>query len=110
MKTLPRFIPINLVRQTKDAIFATLSPKHVEILDLIAKGGSVYGSPKGGNFVLLVLRGKVEEKSEVIETSEVVELHKAGWLRYAKMPMADSGYFWLTPAAERVWDVLKRGK
>lgn len=107
MRTLPTFLRLNDARTAKDELFAGLSPMAVEILDVVAAGGSAFGSkpgvPTNGRIVLGRDDKIIEDGQRVLNA-----LVKANWLRYSGGPTKTAGYFWMTDSSERLWRVLGR--
>lgn len=105
--TLPRFLRLNDARATKQALFASLSPFQIEILDTAAHPhGHVFGGK--GCPALVISKGKDDR---VVENGmpDVHTLVRTGWLRFApQVGVGKDGYFWLTDSAERLWKVLGR--
>lgn len=111
MQRLPSFLKLVDARRNKDALFASLTPFEVEVLDIVAKGGRVFGDRPGlvTNGVVVLTIGRQEPKTVEGGQSSLSALARNGWLRFAPSPMNPNlGYFWLTDSAERVWRVLGR--
>lgn len=114
IKLMPRFLRLNDARRDKKAFLASLTETHRGIIDILAAGGSVYGGPpaalkhhaKPSRMVISV--GKNDDR--VIEDTDgsLTALTRAGWLRFAQSPVAESGHFWLTDSTIRLWKVLGR--
>jgi hypothetical protein len=115
--SLPNFLHINDARRRKHELLAMLKPFEVEVIDLLAHGGSAFGG-KGPNAALMTAedirksadrRRKRAKPTVVSEGASLRALVRQGWLRFAPGPAGDDfGYFHLPEAARRLWDVLWR--
>jgi len=105
---LPNFLPLNEARRTKQELLATLTPFQVLVLDTAFNGGQVFGTRTGTR---ACVTPKGSKNPNVVEGGmvEVRLLVHNGWLRFASGPDGDSsGWFWLTDASKRLWEVLGR--
>ncbi len=112
---LPRFLRLNDARQRKSELFATLTSAQVELLDCVAHSGHVFGGPTSPRVVVETPSPRQPGRrpppvSRVVENGmvDVNLLVRLGWLRFAPQLGGPSGYFWLTDAATRLWEVLGR--
>jgi hypothetical protein len=125
---LPVLLRINDARKRKFELFASLTPFEVNVLDVASavRGSHVFGHRPGkrdshdasrGRIVLIypgrkVSARKVAHDEQTIDDGQRVldRLVRAGWLRFAPVPSSssDTGYFWLTDASARLWELLGR--
>jgi hypothetical protein len=106
---LPKFLKLNDARQRKNDLFASLTPFEITVLDTITHGGSVFGGPQCPRIVVSPKHGNTKGQYTVEGgMTEINSLVRAGWLRFANLTGDESGWFWLTDNAKRLWDVLGR--
>lgn len=118
---------LNDARKRKFELLASLKPFEIELLDIASSpGGHIFGfrpakrdpdEMSRGRIALtyparqVSVRKKVHDERVVDDGQTTVDgLVRTGWLRFAPMPHHESntGYFWLTDDAHRVWALLDR--
>lgn len=112
---LGRTIPVPAARRVDLSV--ALSPEELRFVETVATGGRVYANGIRAGTVedragLSCLRPSTSRRRRVDVVDEIVDgggaiarrLVRAGWFRFHHMGIdGDGGYFWLTVAAERVW-------
>ena len=128
--TLPNFLRINDARRRKFELLASLTPLEIDLLDVAAagtRGGAhVFGYQPGkhdpheesrGRILITYPSRRVSARKSVnderlLEDGQPVldRLVRAGWLRFAPAigTLSSMGYFWLTDASQRLWELLDR--
>lgn len=108
----PQMLRLNDLRRNKRArafeLLGTLTPFQTELLDTLQHGGTVFGGTNSDIAVVSLPRDKGEGRCVEGGMKDVNLLVRHGWLRFAKMTGEGSGWFWMTDASERLWNVLGR--
>lgn len=108
--TLPCNLKLNDARKRKNDLFASLDALEIEVLDVLARtGGSCVGKKPGTPSSGKVVLNTRSQEPKNVDQKTVNAMVREGWLRFVPaVEFETSGFFWMTDAAQRVWEVLGR--